>query len=193
MYRVSSRTKDSLVLGSNGSISYTPNADFHGTDRFVYRLFDGRFYSENATVTIDVASVNDAPTALGNHYSLSQDAAFDIAADAGVLANDSDIDADVLTVSVVAEPANGTVSLNADGSFVYTPNPGFSGLDTFTCVTNDGQNDSRISTVNLDVVAAVVGTKFFVVNTDVACTFEYAADGTLQDSYTLTLPMMISM
>ena len=111
--------------------------------------------------------------------------ALNVAAGTGVLANDSDVDGDVLTATVVTQPTNGTVSINPDGSFVYTPNAGFTGPDTFTYVANDGLEDSRISMVNLDVVVAVVGTKFFVVDTNVESTFEYSADGTLLDSYSL--------
>lgn len=182
---VSGPTNGTLVLGSTGSISYTPDPEFNGTDSFVYRLYDGRFYSENATVTINVDAVNDAPTALDDYYTLDQDSALDVPVDAGVLVNDSDVDGDVITASVVNSPANGTVAINPDGSFVYTPNAGFSGADSFTYVTTDALLDSRISTVNLDVQAAVVGTKFFVVDTEVESTFEYAADGTLLDSYSL--------
>lgn len=183
---VSSTSNGTLNLSSNGSFSYTPSANFHGPDTFVYRVFDGKFYSNNATVTINVASVNDTPTALDDHYTLDQETSLATLTATGVLANDSDIDGDVLTATIVTDPANGSVTLSGDGSFVYTPNPGFIGSDTFTYVTNDGLTDSRVSTVNLEVIAAVFGTKFFVVDTDVEQTFEYAADGTLLDHYALS-------
>ena len=76
---VSGPANGTLILGSTGSVSYTPNPDFNGTDSFVYRLYDGKFYSDNATVTINVASVNDAPTALDDHYSLDQDTTLNVA------------------------------------------------------------------------------------------------------------------
>jgi hypothetical protein len=172
-----------LVLGSNGTISYTPDAEFNGTDSFVYRVFDGKFYSDNAAVTINVASVNDAPVALDDYYFANRDTPIAIDAAAGVLANDSDADGDVLTVAVVDNPANGTMALESDGSFSYTPNAGFAGIDTFTYIASDAVLGSRVAAVSIEV--QLPPTKFFVVDTDVESTFEYAADGTLVDNYSL--------
>lgn len=182
---VTGPTNGTLILGSTGSISYTPNDEFNGTDSFVYRVYDGRFYSENATVTINVSAVNDAPTALDDHYTLDQDMLLNSTFANGVLANDSDIDGDAIAATVVTAPTHGTVTLGNDGSFTYTPNPGFSGADNFTYVASDTLLDSRVSTVNLEIQSTVAGTKFFVVDTAVERTFEYAADGTLIDNYSL--------
>ena len=60
----------------------------------------------------------------------------------GVLANDTDVDGDALTASLVTQPAHGTLSLNADGSFTYTPDANYNGADTFTYAANDGTADS---------------------------------------------------
>ena len=181
---VSGPANGSLLLGSTGSVSYTPNANFHGTDTFVYRVYDGRFYSDNATVRIDVASVNDAPAALDDYYFSDYETPIAINAAAGVLANDSDADGDSLTVSIVDNPANGSVSLSADGSFSYTPNAGFTGIDTFTYVATDTLLDSRVATVSIEVIPAP-GTKFFVVDADVDGTFEYDAQGNSVTDYSL--------
>jgi hypothetical protein len=70
-----------------------------------------------------------------------------------VLANDTDADQDTLTASLASNPSNGTLVLNADGSFTYTPNAGFSGSDSFTYRANDGQDNSNVATVTLNVVA----------------------------------------
>ncbi|MCA9246979.1 MAG: tandem-95 repeat protein [Planctomycetales bacterium] len=180
---VSGPANGTLILGSTGSVSYTPNADFSGTDSFVYRVYDGRFYSDNATVTITVAPVNDAPDTLDDYYFADRDTPISIDAAAGVLANDSDADGDALTVAIVNNPTGGTVTLNADGSFDYTPNAGFNGVDTFTYIATDGVLDSRVTTVSIEVT--LPPTKFFVVDTDLEQQFEYAADGTLTDNYAL--------
>ena len=75
-------------------------------------------------------------------------------ADTGVLVNDSDVDGDSLTVSLVAGPANAaSFVLNSDGSFTYDPIGNFSGSDSFTYRVNDGTNDSNIATVNITVNA----------------------------------------
>lgn len=180
---VSGPANGSLVLGSNGSVSYTPSAEFNGSDSFVYRVFDGRFYSDNATVTINVASINDAPTALDDYYLAEHDTPLTIDAAAGVLTNDSDADGDALLAALVDNPSNGTLTLNGDGSFSYTPNAGFMGIDTFTYVANDAVSGSRLATVSVEVTQPA--TKFFVVDTNVEGTFEYTADGLLVENYSL--------
>ena len=69
-----------------------------------------------------------------------------------MLTNDTDQNGDELTAVLVTNPANGSVILNADGSFTYTPNPDFTGADSFTYQANDGQLDSAVATVHLNVI-----------------------------------------
>ncbi|NEU06734.1 tandem-95 repeat protein, partial [Flavihumibacter sp. R14] len=100
--------------------------------------------SNIATVTITVTPVNDAPVAVNDAYSTAEETAITITAP-GILANDSDIDNDPLTAIKVTDPANGTVILNADGSFTYTPNANFNGTDSFTYKVSDGTLESNIA------------------------------------------------
>ena len=65
----------------------------------------------------------------------------------GVLGNDSDPDGNTLLAQIVSQPAHGTLTLNADGSFTYTPTAGFSGGDTFTYAAWDGTTVSTPATV----------------------------------------------
>lgn len=76
-----------------------------------------------------------------------------VSASAGVLANDTDEDGDSLEARLVTDVANGTLALNADGSFVYVPDSGFTGTDSFTYRTTDGSLDSGTATVAIDVEA----------------------------------------
>ena len=108
------------------------------------------------TVTITVTPVNDAPVAVGNSYTTSAGTALTLAAP-GVLQNDADIDGDTLTAVLVGSPSHGTLTLNANGSFTYTPAAGFSGNDTFTYKANDGQADSSVATVSIAVNATGAG------------------------------------
>ena len=85
---------------------------------------------------------NSAPTATDDGYSIGEDGVLNIPAP-GVLSNDTDADGDTLTAIKVTDPANGTLILNADGSFVYTPNANFNGTDSFTYKANDGSADSN--------------------------------------------------
>ena len=69
----------------------------------------------------------------------------------GVMANDTDDDGSSLSASLVTGPTHGTLNFNADGSFQYTPHANFSGVDTFTYKVNDGQSDSNVATVTINV------------------------------------------
>jgi VCBS repeat-containing protein len=140
-----------LTLNSNGSFTYTPNANFNGTDSFTYRANDGAANSNTATVTITVNAVNDAPVANPDTYTTNENTALTIAAP-GVLANDTDIEGNPLTAVLVAGPVSGTLTLNSNGSFTYTPNAGFSGVDTFTYRATDGTNVSAPVVVTITVV-----------------------------------------
>src|SRR5262249_16806482 len=70
----------------------------------------------------------------------------------GVLANDADVEGDLLLgATLVSGPAHGSLTFNRDGTFSYTPNPNFNGTDTFTYKTNDGRADSNVATVTITV------------------------------------------
>jgi VCBS repeat-containing protein len=135
----------------DGSFSYTPFADYHGPDSFTYRANDGQANSNVATIAITVRPVNDLPVAAGNSYTTNEDTLLTVAAP-GVLGNDSDIDGDPLTASLVAPPAHGTLTLNANGSFAYLPNQDYHGLDGFTYRAHDGTGYSAVATVTITVV-----------------------------------------
>jgi FtsP/CotA-like multicopper oxidase with cupredoxin domain len=146
-----------VTLIADGSFTYTPTGGFIGIDSFTYLANDGANDSLPATVTITVNEVvtNTPPVAIDDAYSTDEDTTLLVPAP-GVLDNDTDGEADPLTASIVALPTNGALTLdtvNADGSFSYTPNLGYSGADTFTYVANDGEFDSNIATVNITVNA----------------------------------------
>src|SRR5207247_1368206 len=91
-----------------------------------------------------------APVATGDSYSTSEDTPLTVAA-AGMLANDTDIDGNPLAAVLNSGPANGRLTLNANGSFTYTPNANFNGTDSFTYQANDGTASSNVATVTLTV------------------------------------------
>jgi VCBS repeat-containing protein len=97
---------------------------------------------------------NTAPLAVADSYSTDEDTVLKIDGRRGVLANDKDEENDILTVSAAKAatlPAHGNLSLNADGSFSYTPEANFNGTDSFTYQANDGQADSGEVTVIIRV------------------------------------------
>ncbi|MES2657777.1 MAG: Ig-like domain-containing protein [Verrucomicrobiota bacterium] len=139
-----------LSLNANGGFTYTPTAGYSGPDSFTYRTNDGLLNSSIATVTLTVIAVNTAPVATNDSYSTNQSTMLTVPA-SGVLANDTDAQSNPLTASVNVGPSNGTLSLNANGGFTYTPNTGYSGADSFTYRANDGLLNSNIATVSLTI------------------------------------------
>ncbi len=149
---VSDVSNGTLTLNSDGSFEYIPDENFNGEDSFTYKANDGSADSNTVTVTITVTPQNDAPIALGDQYQTTEDTTLNIPA-TGILANDTDVDGDPLEAILVTDVANGTLTLNADGSFDYTPDENFNGQDSFTYKANDGSEDSNIVTVTIDVTA----------------------------------------
>ena len=102
-------------------------------------------------VTITVDPVNHAPTAVADAYSVAEDGSLTVPA-AGVLANDSDVDPNTTLSAFLADDvSHGKLTLNADGSFVYTPNALYRGTDSFTYQAYDGSLASAKTTVTLTV------------------------------------------
>ena len=108
--------------------------------------------SATGTVSVSVTAVNDAPVANDKGYSATEDVPLTVAAP-GVLANETDVDGDPLTAILVHAPAKGTLSLNADGGFTYTPGANVNGSDAFTYRVSDGTADSNTATVTLTIGA----------------------------------------
>src|SRR5207247_1765791 len=149
---VSQPAHGSLTLNGNGSFSYTPAANYNGTDSFTYKANDGLADSGIATVSITITGANDAPVAVNDSYITAEDTTLNVAAP-GVLANDSDVDGDILSAILVSQPAHPCPTLNRTGSFSYTPAANYNGTDSFTYRANDGLADSGIATVSITITA----------------------------------------
>ncbi len=96
-------------------------------------------------------SGNIAPIAFADSYSVDEDTPLNVLVGTGVLSNDTDTESDPLTAVEVTGPAHGSLTLNANGSFTYTPSANYSGADSFTYKANDGALDSNTVTVSLTV------------------------------------------
>jgi len=108
-----------------------------------------------------LGALNNAPVAQGEAYYGIKDSSLTVATNAGLLANDSDRDGDALTTALVAGPSHGSLQLNANGSFSYTPSAGYVGADSFTYQATDGKNASAVATASLYVSATPVAQATF--------------------------------
>lgn len=141
-----------VTFYSNGTFVYIPKANYNGPDRFRYIATDGKL---NATglVEITVISVNDLPRAVPDRYETPQDMALVVTQENGVLKNDSDpIEGSTLVVSNYIQPKNGTLRLETNGSFIYVPNEGYSGTDSFNYTVSDGAGGFSSAAVTIDVL-----------------------------------------
>ena len=144
---VSGAGDGTVTLAADGSFTYEPDANYCGDDSFTYKANDGTDDSNVATVSIDVECVNDPPNANADAATVLEDSG---ANTIDVLANDSDVEGDPLTVSAVTQPAHGSVT--TDGATVsYTPNLNYCGADSFTYTVSDGNGGTDTATVSITV------------------------------------------
>ncbi len=141
-----------VVMNANGTYTYTPNDDFNGEDTFTYTVTDDDGETSTAEVTVTVAPINDTPNAMADTATTDEDTPVD----GDVSGNDTGLgDAPVVfSVEVGDGPANGTVVMNANGSYTYTPNDDFNGEDTFTYTVTD--DDGETSTAEVTVTVAPI-------------------------------------
>jgi len=140
--------------GSDGSFAYDPNGQFESlqvgsstTDSFTYTVFDGNGGTDTGAVTITINGLNDPPVADDDTDTTSQGTSVTI----DILGNDSDPDGDTLTVNSVTQGHNGTVTNNGN-DVTYTPNPGFTGVDSFSYTISDGNGGTDTATVTVTAI-----------------------------------------
>jgi hypothetical protein len=136
-----------VIMPDGSMVRYTPLSDYTGNDEFEFQATDGIEDSAIATVSITVEPVNDSPVAVGDNLQGQEDTIFG----GNVLANDLDIDGDVLSVVNATAPSSGTLDMNPDGSYSYTPVADFVGTDSFQYLATDGSGGYAMGTVMLTV------------------------------------------
>ncbi len=134
-----------------GLVRYHHDGSETVSDQVDLRVDDGAGSISTGRITITINPVNDAPVAGNDSFTTLADQAL---SESGLLDNDADAEGDLLTAILRSGPANGTVSLNPDGSFTYVPNPSFTGTDSFVYQVSDGTDTSNPATVVVVVAAA---------------------------------------
>ncbi|MGL4395936.1 MAG: Ig-like domain-containing protein, partial [Hyphomicrobium sp.] len=188
-------TGGSVTLNGNGSLTFTPNANWNGTPSFTYTVSDGALTS-TANVSGTVSAVNDAPVAADDAFSTAEDTpvTFD------VRGNDSDVDSASLTVTAINGSAiatggsvaitGGNVTLNADGTLTFTPNANWNGTPSFTYTVSDGALTSTASvagTVTAVNDAPIAADDTFTTAEDTPVTFDVRGNDSDVDSASLTI------
>ncbi|EMK5586884.1 tandem-95 repeat protein [Vibrio parahaemolyticus] len=181
-----------VSVNPDGSVTYTPNENYHGADSFTYIVTSGGV-SESTTVNVDVTPVNDAPVAKDDIATTQEDTAVTI----DVLPNDTDIDGDTLRIDSASVPSDqGTVEI-VDGKLVFTPAENFNGDAEITYTVTDGEltDEAKVSvtvnpvndapTIKVDAVESITEN---AVSTDtVVATLTIRDTDTSEDQLTVSL------
>ncbi|HCH5332391.1 TPA: tandem-95 repeat protein [Vibrio parahaemolyticus] len=181
-----------VSVNPDGSVTYTPNDNYHGTDSFTYIVTSGGV-SESTTVNVDVTPVNDAPVAKDDIATTQEDTAVTI----DVLPNDSDVDGDKLSIESASVPKEqGTVEV-VNGKLVFTPAENFNGDAEITYTVTDGAltDQAKVTvtvnpvndapTIKVDAVESI--TEDAVSTDTVVATLEVADTDTPEDQLTVSL------
>jgi VCBS repeat-containing protein len=152
-YKLTSAPAGMTIDGGSGLVSWTPTHAQVGVNGAALVVSNPAGLIAKQGFSVTVTALNSAPAATADSYTATAGTALNVAAP-GVLANDRDPDGDAMTAVLATAPAHGTLTLNADGSFRYTPATGYSGSDGFTYKASDGKAASAATAVALSVQAA---------------------------------------
>ncbi|EIT7142043.1 tandem-95 repeat protein, partial [Vibrio parahaemolyticus] len=181
-----------VSVNPDGSVTYTPNDNYHGTDSFTYIVTSGGV-SESTTVNVDVTPVNDAPVAKDDTTITDEDTPVTI----DVLPNDTDVDGDKLSIESASVPKEqGTVEV-VNGKLVFTPAENFNGHAEIIYTVTDGEltDEAKVTvtvnpvndapTIKVDAVESITED---AVNTDtVVATLTVRDTDTPEDQLTVSL------
>jgi len=145
-YALASNPSHGSASLSGNTVTYTPAANYNGTDSFTFTVSDGAATSSAATVSITINAVNDTPSATAQSVSGNEDAAQSI-----TLAG-SDPEGSSLTYALASNPSHGSASLSGN-TVTYTPTADYNGSDSFTFTVSDGAATSSAATVSITVTA----------------------------------------
>ena len=143
IYAVVSNPTHGTLSGTAPNLSYLPNVDYHGPDSFTFRVTDVEGLT-SSSITVSITVINDVPFADAQEFEMLPNVA------QAITLTGSDSTNDALTFSVLTQPTNGSLSGNAP-DLIYVPTANFTGSDSFTFKSNDGNRDSVSATVSIQV------------------------------------------
>ena len=182
-YEIVTGPTNGTISGTLPLVVYTPNTNYYGVDSIEFRVSDGKALSGNAVVNLVINAINDAPVILPDPISVNEDSSLNYRVSA------TDADSDPLSYTLVAGPANGTLSGTLP-DVVYTPNPDYFGSDAFQVLVSDGalSNTANISVTVNGVPDAPVATSASVsVNEDASLNYTVLATDADGDLLTYAL------
>ena len=141
-----------VVVGPTGRFVYVPDPDYNGTDSFTYTITDVNGDQSTATVTLTVNPTNDVPVAVNDTATTPKD----VPINGNLTGNDTPSGDGDNVWTKTTDPTNGTVVVNPDGTYTYTPTPGYTGRDSFTYTITDKDGDKSTATVRITVAATAV-------------------------------------
>ena len=155
---ISGPAHGTLTLAANGDFVYTPDANYNGTDKFIYKARSQSGAETLATeVNINLNPVNDAPTGISQTLTTLEDTAIVL----NLMGAFQDVDGDSLTLSLVSQPGLGTLTAittgpNA-GKWLYTPKANKAGRDSFALRVWDGKVWSNTIKFTVNITAVRIG------------------------------------
>jgi len=183
-YSIVTKPSNGSLSGTEPNMTYTPNTNFNGLDGFTYKMSDGKMSSIPATVSLVVTTIDDPPIANGDNVTVPEDAV------SHILLTGGDPDGDPLTYTVLRTPTHGKLSGTAP-NLIYTPDPNFSWLDSFTFRVSDGKTDSVPATILVTVSPAndppTAKDDKIKTNEDVPATIDVLANDIEVDNELLTI------
>ena len=178
-FTISTQPKNGTLTQVDGKWVYTPKTNYFGKDNFIVEVSDGKGGTIKVMVPVDVTSVNDLPIVKDSSITVLEDRSYKGYVTA------SDVDSNRLTFAEGTVPKNGTVTVNADGTYVYKPNENYSGADEFKIKVTDEQGGSSEITVTVNVKNVNDAPEVEVIN-DVQAIEEVPISFKLSDYLTVT-------
>jgi hypothetical protein len=168
VYTIKQNPSNGSLLGQSPPYTYVPQSNFYGIDRLTFVASDGESMSEEAQILIRVKNVNDAPKANSSSFTIHDETQITDR----LLAIDADYD--ILIYTIVKQPEKGLLTFinPVMGTFLYYPQTGASGIDTFSFKVNDGSKDSNIASVNITLDANTSDNQFANVNVNISAPYK---------------------